>query len=419
MTYSLPFLRFQSRANCVIQEKLLPLENLAFKKLVLGGEIKMKQEVVQTSSIDIDRAIVEITSKLSKSTHEYNAIIFFAAAEYDFPALAVKMKNAFPKAQVIGTSAPGEITPNGFIKQSLVVSALSCRKTSFQGVFIDNVDKFPIIDKQKIEQAAAKCGISINSPSSHKDAFALTFINGARNIEEAFLSLFYAIIKNDKFIIAGGSAGDNFEFKKTYISYNEAVTTNGAVLLFVKTQCPFDIRKINTFKSTGKRMTITKADVLTRTIYELDGQNAKRMYCKSLGVPESSVENVIFEHPLGRNFSNKTFISSIVSVTPAGALNVFTRVLPNTFIDILEPADTIEILSENISAINKKLPHTGCVIIIPCLLCTMGFEKQQLCDKITTLFKKNFPAFCGFSGFSEQFGKLNNNQTIIMITIGE
>ncbi|MGP1594550.1 MAG: FIST signal transduction protein [Treponema sp.] len=379
----------------------------------------MKQEVVQTSSMDVDRAVIDIVSKLSKSAHEYNVIIFFAAAEYDFPALAVKIKECFPKAEVLGASAPGEITPKGFIKQSLVVTALSCSKTSFQGVLIDNIDKFPIIDKSKLEQAALKCGISINSASSHKDAFALTFVNGVRNAEESFLSFFHAVIKNDQFIIAGGSAGDNLEFKKTYISYNGTVTVQGAVVLFIKTRCVFDVRKVNIFKSTGKRMTITKADMLTRTIYELDGQNAKRYYCKNLGIPESQVDSVILDHPLGRNFNNKLYISSITGFTPSGAINVFTRVVPNTIVDILEPADTLQILSDNLAEISKKVPRFGCAFIIPCLLCTIGFEKYQLCSKITDLLNKTFPTFCGFSGFGEQFGKLNNNQTIIMVVIGE
>ena len=379
----------------------------------------MKQEVAQTSSMDVDRAVIDIVSKLSKPVHEYNVIMFFAAAEYDFPTLAVKIKEAFPKAEVLGVSAPGEITPKGFIKQSLVVTALSCSKTSFQGVLIDNVDKFPIIDKAKLEQAALKCGISINSASSHKDAFALTFINGVCNAEESFLSFFHAVIKNDQFIIAGGSAGDNLEFKKTYISYNGTVAVRGAVVLFVKTRCAFDVRKINIFKSTGKRMTITKADMLTRTIYELDGQNAKQHYCKNLGISESQVDAVILDHPLGRNFNNKLYISSVVSFSPTGSINVFTRVVPNTIVDILEPADTLQILSDNLAEISKKVPRFGCALVIPCLLCTIGFEKRHLCGKITDLLNNAFPTFCGFSGFGEQFGKLNNNQTIIMVVIGE
>ena len=379
----------------------------------------MKQEVVQTSSMEVNRAVSDIISKLSKPVHEYNVVIFFAAAECDFSALAGKMKESFPKAEVLGVSAPGEITPQGFIKQPLVVTALSCSKTSFQGVLIDNVDKFPIIDKSKLEQAALKCGISINSASSHKDAFALTFINGVCNAEEAFLSFFHAVIKNDQFIIAGGSAGDNFEFKKTYISYNGTVATRGAVVLFVKTRCAFAVRKINIFKSTGKRMTITKADMLTRTIYELDGKRAKQYYCKNLGIPESQVDSAILDHPLGRNFNNKLYISSVTSFTPSGAINVFNRVIPNTVVDILEPADALQVLSENIAEIGKNISHFGCVLIIPCLLCTVGFEKHRLCGKIIDLLKSSFPTFCGFSGFGEQFGKLNNNQTIVMVVIGE
>ncbi|QEJ94312.1 hypothetical protein FUT79_03225 [Treponema phagedenis] len=379
----------------------------------------MKQEVYQTSLKDIDSAIAEITSKLAKSPSQYDAVIFFASADYDFPKLASKIKNVFSKAEVIGTSTSGEISESGFKKRSLVVSAVSCNKTRFSGLIIDNVDKFPIIDKSKIEAAAAKCGIAINSAASHKDAFALTFINGLCNAEEALLALFYAIIKNDQFLIAGGSAGDDLQFKKTYVSYNGETVSNGAVILFVKTQCPFDIRKENIFKPSGKRVTITKADVNTRTIYEIDGRNAGKYYSECIGVPQSEVQNAILDHPFGRVFGGKIFISSLASFTPTGAINMYSRVLPNTTVEILNLDDSLQIATDNLTAISKTIPRPGFVFVINCILRTIGFERRNLCGKMTDLYKKVFPVFCGFSSYGEQIGKINPNQTFVSIVIGE
>lgn len=379
----------------------------------------MKQEVAQTSFLAVDRAVEDILSKLSKKAADYDAVVFFASSNYDFARLSVELKKVFTNAEVIGTSSYGEISPKGFTKQTLLVGALSCRKTRFAGVLVENVNRFPIIDRAKIEAAAARCGIALNSKTSHKDAFALTFIDGISYAEETFLSLFYAIIKNDDFIIAGGSAGDDYKFQQTYVSYNGQTALHGAVVLFIKTTCAFDVRAINPFTPTGKRMTITKADVTGRIIQEIDGKSAKRRYADALGVPENRAETVMDVHPLGRVFSGKIFNSSVIGFTPTGSVCVYTRVLPNTVLDVLEPGDGVKIVSDNFTEIHKKIPNPGCVFIINCLLCTTTFEKLNLCGNIAAAYKTAFPVFCGFSSFGEQIGKLNVNQTIISIVIGE
>ncbi len=379
----------------------------------------MKQEVAQSFSLNIDTALTETVSQLTRPASAYNAVVFFAAPEYDFPQLSDKIKKIFPNAEVIGTSCASEFSVKGFCKKALVLTALSCTKTRFQGVLVENADKFPIVDKTKIEKAATAAGITIGSPYSHKDAFAFVFINGLHKIEESFLSLFYAIIKNDEFIIAGGSAGDDLQFKITYISYNGKTTTNGAVILFVKTQCAFDVRKINTFKPMGKRFTVTKADITGHVIHEIDGKNPKRYYCECIGIPESKADQFMYDYPLGRVFNDRIFISAIVGFTPSGSMNMFTRVLPNTVVELLQPTDTIQVLDKHLSNIKTVIPNPGCGFVVFCTVCEVEFTKFGICDKVTDLYKNTFPSFCGFSSFGEQLGKFNLNETIITITIGE
>src|SRR5574344_1210530 len=151
----------------------------------------MKQEVVTSHGQNTERTVEDLISQLKQPLGQYSAVIFFASVAYDFPALAAQIKEKFPQAEVIGTSTSGEISQNGFAKQSVVLTALSCSKTKFSGVLLSGVDKFPITQRADIERAAEKCGIRINNSLSHKDAFALTFVNGLCNAEEALLSLFY------------------------------------------------------------------------------------------------------------------------------------------------------------------------------------------------------------------------------------
>lgn len=379
----------------------------------------MKQEVAFTSRLNVDEAIKEVEQQLTKATYDYSAVIFFASSEYNFQELSKKVKEKFPRAEVIGTSTSGEISASGFTKKTLVLTALTCNKTRFSGVIVEDVDKFPIIHKSEIESAITRCGIQIGSSSSHKDAFAITFVNGLCNAEEALLSLFYAIIKNDQFTIAGGSAGDDLKFKQTYVSYNGNTTSNGAVVLFVKTQCAFDIYKENIFKPSGKRIAITKADTYTRRIYQIDGKNAKQYYADCLNLPESSIENAILDHPFGRVFGGNMFISSLASFNGDGSINMYSRVLQNSSVELLDPENPTEIAEETCSILKEKIKNPGCVLIINCILRTISFEQKNLCSKMTELYKRTFPTFCGFSSYGEQIGRINSNQTFVSVIIGE
>lgn len=104
---------------------------------------------------------------------------FFASSEYDFSLLSSLLHDKFCNAEVIGTTTSGEISNSGFTKNSIVLTALSCSRTRFSGIALDGVDKFPIVHKQELEDAARKIGIKCADPMSHKDAFAITFVNAS------------------------------------------------------------------------------------------------------------------------------------------------------------------------------------------------------------------------------------------------
>lgn len=379
----------------------------------------MKQEVCYTVRLNTEDAVADVLSQLKKQPSEYSAVIFFASSDYNFPELAAKIKQHFSKAEVIGTSTSGEISENGFTKKTLVLTALSCYKTKFSGVLVEDVDKYPIIHRTAIEKAISDCGIRIDSNTSHKDAFAITFVNGLCNAEEALLSLFYAIIKNDNFIITGGSAGDDLKFKQTFVSYNGKTVSNGAVILFVKTQCTFSIKKENIFKPSGVRVSITKADSFTRKISEIDNKTARTRYAECVHVPESQVGNAILDHPFGRVFGGNTFISSLAGFNDDGSINMYSRILQNATVEILDPIDAVETAKQTCSSLSKEIANPGCVLIINCILRTISFEQKKLCQTMTEIYRKAFPVFCGFSSYGEQIGRVNSNQTFVSIVIGE
>ena len=55
----------------------------------------MEQEVVSTRNKSIDSAISELCGKLRKSLNSYQAVIFLAAIDYDFPLTVLRKAPLF------------------------------------------------------------------------------------------------------------------------------------------------------------------------------------------------------------------------------------------------------------------------------------------------------------------------------------
>ena len=168
----------------------------------------MKQETVISNNPDTRRAVEELHRKL-KSKEAPTLVIFLASTKYDFEIATEEIKKCFPNSEVVGATTSGEIVREGFINDSIVLTTLTCHKTKVKATLIKDAAKFPVLEKNKIQNAMKECGIRSNDPNSHRNAFAMTFINGIQNIEEIVLSLFYAVVKNDNFQVVGGSAGDD------------------------------------------------------------------------------------------------------------------------------------------------------------------------------------------------------------------
>ena len=175
----------------------------------------MVQDVVQTTQSNVSKAVQEVSQRLKRDPSQYNAIIFFASSSYNFEELSAELYKAFPKAEVIGASTSGEITATGFTKNSLVVNAIMDSRTRFKGVLVDDVDKFPVVQRADIDKAASSIGINFTSQAISRDSFAISLICGLLNAEEGLLSLLYSLIKDPNFLVAGGSAGDDLQFKAT------------------------------------------------------------------------------------------------------------------------------------------------------------------------------------------------------------
>ena len=379
----------------------------------------MEQEVVVSRSNDVKRAADELCNKLKRDTKSYHAVIFMAAISYDFEELSQELKSRFPNSEVIGTSTAGEISPDGFLNDTVVLTTMYAPESKVRGVLVQDGSKYPVGSRADIERALQYCGIQRNSPQSGRNAFAIAFINGVYNAEETILSNFYSIIGNDAFPLAGGTAGFTGNTPKTFVSYNGQITQDGAVMLFVKTTCKFDIRQEDIFNPTGKRVVVTSSNPINRTISTLNGKPAQTVYAQQLGVSESQAANMTFENPFGRYLNGALHIAALSGFTPDKKIGLFARVVPNSTLEMMHIGDPKQKADETCNGIKSVIARPKFTLLMTCITRTMAFERMRIGSDIISKYRATFPTFCGFSCYGEQIGRIHCNQTLVSVVIGD
>ncbi len=364
-------------------------------------------------------AVNELVSRLKKSPDDYQAVFFFAAISYDFEALSIAVKEKFPKSEVIGVSTAGEISSAGFTNNTILLTTMRDSGTKVKGVLVENGSKYPVASKKDIETALSQIGIRCGDSDSGKDAFCVAYTNGVYNAEETILSNFYSIIKNDNFPLGGGTAGFTGDTPITYVSYNGKTTTDGAVMLFVKTRCAFDIRQEIIFEPTGKSFFVNESNPVKREICKFDGKPAKTVYAEKLGVSEEKAETMTFENPFGRFMNGDIRIAALAGFTPDKKITTFARIVPNSTLELMHIGDALKKADDTCNGIKSVIPDPKFTLLMSCITRTMYYGREHLENEIISKYKKNFPTFAGLSVYGEQLGRIHCNQTLVTVVIGD
>ncbi len=177
------------------------------------------------------------------------------------------IKQILPNSSLVGTTTSGEIS-NGKIHNGTVTIS------------------FSIFEHTQIRSKLYKLDKNFNVENIANDLIVdntkllIIFSDGLKSNAELLLKRIYAL--KPEMIIAGGRAGDNLNFKKTFVFDEKDYTQNGCVIATLSS----DDLIVNSdymlnWTPIGKDMTVTK--VKGNILYELDGIPILDIYRKYLG----------------------------------------------------------------------------------------------------------------------------------------
>lgn len=211
-----------------------------------------------------------IENKIPNSSNVLVQVFTGILEEKKIKDLLHEIKEILPNINIIGSSTDGEINQDKIYCYSIVLSF---------SIFESTQVKVYSVERKKSSFQIAKSLVKmIENPIDAK--VAITFADGLNTNGDGFLKAFQKISPN--IIIAGGLAGDNATFTKTFVFSHDNFENCSAVcaVLYGKN---LEVNTASNFgwEPIGKALTITKA--FENRVYTIDNLPAVKIYEKYLG----------------------------------------------------------------------------------------------------------------------------------------
>jgi signal transduction histidine kinase len=222
--------------------------------------------------------------------------------------IATTLHSNLPLAHVIGTTTDGEIQGENVTNDQIIISASVFHKSKLNSNFSLHIENSYALGEDLVTKLKADdikvmicftTGLSINGE---------TFLEGVNTLSKG------------KFIVSGGMAGDNAQFKNTFITYNGQVISDGAVAVTINSQ---HLQVENSYRfgwdAVGLPMKITKSE--GNHVYEIDNIPIMDVYKKYFGHTISELlPGIGIEIPLIVNRKGKRVARASINKFDDGSL---------------------------------------------------------------------------------------------------
>ncbi len=366
----------------------------------------MSIKIAHSSNDDISQAVGELSKQFGDG--EPVLVLFFASSRYNIGDLAVAMRSTFSSAQTAGCTTSGELISGQMLKSSVVALAMDSSTISKADVRLVGLDNIEDNVHRALDGFAEGFGLPANA--MRPDEFVgMVFTDGLSGGEETVME---ALGRRTNVSFVGGSAGDDLDFKQTWVCGNGEAVSKASVLVLAKAAVPFEILKTQSFEKIGKTLTPTKVDEATRTVVEFDSKPAVDAYSEALGVPVSDLGDHFMTNPVGLMVSEtEPFVRSPQRIDGTSVV-FYCAVKPGMALEILKSQNIVSDTQDALEEIRSRGPVSG-IINFHCILRTLQLEKEGTTDDYGRVFAQ--VPMVGFSTYGESYiGHINQTSTMLV-----
>ncbi|MDR3412748.1 MAG: FIST N-terminal domain-containing protein [Formivibrio sp.] len=376
-------------------------------------DISSKIKTAHSRAVDACQAVQEFYEAVHQP--DMALVVFFCSSYYDLSVLAGEMNRLFAGVTVIGCTTAGEIGPAGYCDHSL--SGASLPRGTFHAVAgrIDHLHEFEIAQGAVFASALKQDLELCVSTAEMPERFGLMLVDGLSIREETVGRTFQHALGQIQ--VAGGSAGDDLKFAKTWVYHEGAFHPNSVVLALVATNYPFKIFKTQHFKSEEERLVVTEADVATRTVKEINGLPAAQEYARLVGVDVANLTPADYATmPVVVVIDGTDYVRSIQSVNPDNSLTFYSAIDEGLVFRVASGGDLVGNLQESFDQLQAELGELQLTIACDCTHRNLEMSRRGLRAPIIDIFRANNTV--GFSTYGEQYVGVHVNQTLTGVAIG-
>ncbi|WP_285600220.1 FIST N-terminal domain-containing protein [Kineosporia sp. NBRC 101731] len=305
------------------------------------------------------------------------AVLYFASSSYAPEDLAGPMAENFPEAAVLGCSTAGEFTNDEHLTGGISAIALPVEILGRVAAVLGDLTEDPV---KGMDRAITELETAWGTPmrdlatASHV-GFAL--IDGLHGDEEMVNERLGNAAPMLDFV--GGSAGDDLAFDQTWVAVGDRISHHGVALLLCQTKVAFRVVKTCSLEPSGVTLRITKADLQSRTVQEIDGRPAAQVYAEALGLEESALDASVFlAHPLGLMIDGQAWIRSPQQADGNGGLHFYSQIVEGTEVEMMRGTDLLLDTRKVLDTARQELGGAHSAVLFNCILRRLEMDAKNL-----------------------------------------
>ncbi|HEX3501024.1 MAG TPA: nitric oxide-sensing protein NosP [Stellaceae bacterium] len=350
---------------------------------------------------------------------DISCVILFCSPQYHIDAIAAATREYFGETPVFGCTTAGEIGPFGYINGGVCGIGFPREDFVVAATLIDDLAGFELSSTIERTRAVAaerdRIAAAAFPDSASARGFALLLIDGLSMREEQVVSAVATTLGDTPLV--GGSAGDDLNFRRTWILYGGRFVTNAAALILIATRRRVSVFKTEHFLNTERKVVVTGANPAARIVTELNAAPAAFEYARMVGLAGETLSPRIFAaHPLMVRVGGLYHVRAIQKVNPDQSLTFFCAIDEGLVLTIARSVDVVHDLEDLFARIQQEVGEPGLIIGCDCVLRNIEIEAQQLKGIVSELFVRN--GVIGFCTYGEQFHSMHVNQTFTGVAIG-
>lgn len=260
-------------------------------------------------------------AKKAVASETINLAIVFSSIELASDSLLRTLDNLLGAIPIIGSSGAAVITPQGILKNGLVIMLLSLPAH----IYFNTASVTDIRAKTALAAGREMADKLLYGFKGIRRDVSIIFSDGL--IDEGS-SLIYGLQERlgRSFPLVGASASDNLSFSKTYLYSNEGIFNDGAIGILLGGKLNFGLGIKHGWKPLGKQRDITQAK--GNILYEIDNKPAVNIYQEyltySIAELKKDIRRISILYPIGVYLEGEEeyLLRNVISVEDNGALRL-------------------------------------------------------------------------------------------------